>query len=982
MSSPGRKQMDALVRELEAKETQSPATSTRSKKRIVESSSSEDETAIDLEALYGKKKKAAIPQKKMLPTRKSHGNNKKKKAKKAPLHTQQSPLPPLHASPPPAAERLMQQPLMESPPAAQSGATPNPSPTPANPFAAADSPFTTAQLPVQASPEAVAAAAAAIARTTTGQQGERAPADSTRSSKASPLTTARHKKKNKQSQIQIKKGGRVKIKRKNLFHLLTLPSQKESLKGFSDNYNCYGRIVSGSAQAGYNVQFDIFDYNSKLVFVKRKWLTAVIEGTSDEYDRVNDDPKHLDEMEEKEKAEKKNSPYNKAWKAFVALEEEMRAEATSFDMVCNNGDTIVWEILQDGQHITRGEDPMKYPTEVKRKKEIDFGDDGNCDKYADIFFDHFFPDVSGHGKKMDKYLSSVEAPMYQTVLNDGIKFHDEEAEDPDWIIKQAYLLVLAAATESDVGVENLWKRGKSGGRHDHADFGQYMPQNWFKAFQSAAAHMFCSEEHWYVNKRDRPWDIFMPALDGFNVKRKDLFHTCLCMLDESMSGWRPKTSKQGGLPNITFEPRKPVPLGTMLRNCVECITGSLAYQDVVMHPEMQQRKEFFYSDIPEQIREPTSLPGNPPMPAHTAEVLRLCKGAGMDEGGWTGGDAWFGSVTTCVELMKRLGVFSTFVLKKQQQFYPKEVLHSILQARHGERPAGHWVVMKATVADVPIIAVAYAWSQKGVSYFVSTCGCTEPSDIKYESKFEDAWGTTAIKLIDRPELCHFLYEYLPLIDEHNKQRQSLLALEKRWLTKNVWFRLISTLLGQSTVDMHRFYRHEEIQIHGREHEAIDNIRVLNFSDKICGSLRPWPRKSQRPVAVATAGRATGALSRITSSDGTSTTYKLTDKQAMKGKTVGNSITLVCFVCRGYLTAKGQSVYKPTSFWCSICHMPLCSSDRRKDVSSFGEERDFTCVQIHQQSTDIMGCTSHHPRGTEYPEELKISLHPRKSQRKK
>ena len=49
-------------------------------------------------------------------------------------------------------------------------------------------------------------------------------------------------------------------------------------------------------------------------------------------------------------------------------------------------------------------------------------------------------------------------------------------------------------------------------------------------------------------------------------------------LDESMSGWRPKTSKCGGLPNITHEPRMPVPLGTMLRNAVECVNkGYLQY---------------------------------------------------------------------------------------------------------------------------------------------------------------------------------------------------------------------------------------------------------------------------------------------------------------------------------------------------------------------------------------------------------------------
>jgi hypothetical protein len=122
----------------------------------------------------------------------------------------------------------------------------------------------------------------------------------------------------------------------------------------------------------------------------------------------------------------------------------------------------------------------------------------------------------------------------------------------------------------------------------------------------------------------------------------------------------------------------------------------------------------------------TSLPGSPEMQAHTAEVLRQVKGARVKPGGWTGGDAWFGSVMTSVEVMKRLGVHSTFIVKNNTLYYPMGALFAILEARHAQRPAGHWVVMRTTIADVPLIAMAYGWSQRGVSYFISTCGSMEP----------------------------------------------------------------------------------------------------------------------------------------------------------------------------------------------------------------------------------------------------------------
>jgi len=81
--------------------------------------------------------------------------------------------------------------------------------------------------------------------------------------------------------------------------------------------------------------------------------------------------------------------------------------------------------------------------------------------------------------------------MFQTVREEKIHFHQEGVdEDPDWVVKQCYLLMIAAVTEAEVGVDNLWKRGESGGRHKHPDFGQYVPKNVFKAFSCAAAFVF------------------------------------------------------------------------------------------------------------------------------------------------------------------------------------------------------------------------------------------------------------------------------------------------------------------------------------------------------------------------------------------------------------------------------------------------------------------------------------------------------------
>ena len=79
-------------------------------------------------------------------------------------------------------------------------------------------------------------------------------------------------------------------------------------------------------------------------------------------------------------------------------------------------------------------------------------------------------------------------------------------------------------------------------------------------------------------------DWFIPCLTEWNNVQKNLVRAAMILIDESMSGWHPKTSKLGGLPSYTYEPHKPVPLGTMFRNGAECLSGIIVHQDVVqMH---------------------------------------------------------------------------------------------------------------------------------------------------------------------------------------------------------------------------------------------------------------------------------------------------------------------------------------------------------------------------------------------------------------
>eukprot|EP00957_Ditylum_brightwellii_P029482 2228649-Ditylum_brightwellii.AAC.1 len=72
----------------------------------------------------------------------------------------------------------------------------------------------------------------------------------------------------------------------------------------------------------------------------------------------------------------------------------------------------------------------------------------------------------------------------------------------------------------------------------------------------------------------------------------------ILLLEKSTSAWHSKTSKLGGLPNIMFKKCKPIELGSMLKNSLECIHGVFKYQDIVQSLEVQQQNNYYGDPSP------------------------------------------------------------------------------------------------------------------------------------------------------------------------------------------------------------------------------------------------------------------------------------------------------------------------------------------------------------------------------------------------
>jgi len=215
------------------------------------------------------------------------------------------------------------------------------------------------------------------------------------------------------------------------------------------------------------------------------------------------------------KNKKKKSSFEQSVEAFCSMATEEQSQARLFEMKCwsKDEDVIEREMFGDTQHIAN--DPLKCPEELQLKKNVDF----DKQPLNIVVFRDFFLNATCHAKLMDDFHANTRSPHCATVANDKIKFHQEGDDDPDWVIKQFCLSLIAAATDAETGVKNSWKRGESGGRHQHANFRQHIPEHVFKVIFIAVPLMFASNDLWCHEKRDHDWDAFSPIVDDMNDHR-------------------------------------------------------------------------------------------------------------------------------------------------------------------------------------------------------------------------------------------------------------------------------------------------------------------------------------------------------------------------------------------------------------------------------------------------------------------------------
>lgn len=89
--------------------------------------------------------------------------------------------------------------------------------------------------------------------------------------------------------------------------------------------------------------------------------------------------------------------------------------------------------------------------------------------------------------------------------------------------------------------------------------------------------------------------------------------------------------------------------------------------------------------------------------------------------------------------------------------------------------------------------------------------------------------------MNRPDIIALYFKVANLIDVHNQLRQSELALEEFWLTKDPWFRISTSVYGMTIVDAFLLAKH-----HASSDSPVQKMSIRDFALRV--ALDMWKRK--------------------------------------------------------------------------------------------------------------------------------------------
>ena len=349
-----------------------------------------------------------------------------------------------------------------------------------------------------------------------------------------------------------------------------------------------------------------------------------------------------------------------------------------------------------------------------------------------------------------------------------------------------FALFIGASLYDEMG-EDLWKQGVSEGRKKRTgcpDFSRHMKWGRWRDIRRVILTPFTDET--------ATWKLD-PLIAAFNAHRAGLIRNGVIKVnDESMSAFRPRTTKSANLPKLSHLPRKPEPLGTELKTMADAATKIMQYLEIQKRPA--EMAELAYH------RE------------HGATVscsMRLTANQPDNEDWVVLQDAWFGGFKNTSALWnRRIGkagqTYCTSIVKTNHSRFPKQwILNKMAKKKRGTHVA-LWALNPDT--NICFLAIGYKYNQKKTVLAITSRGLTTPG-VPYCAHHPDQYGNLIPRYVPRLEIMSTYFSKCDVIDNHNAQRQKDLALEKKWITQDGFFRIFTTVVGICVVDFWNGFRY-------------------------------------------------------------------------------------------------------------------------------------------------------------------------------
>jgi hypothetical protein len=189
------------------------------------------------------------------------------------------------------------------------------------------------------------------------------------------------------------------------------------------------------------------------------------------------------------------------------------------------------------------------------------------------------------------------------------------------------------------------------------------------------------------------------------------------------------------------------------------------------------------------------------------------------------------------------GIRDMLQIKTGHALYPAKCMEEKLK----EAPGGCWIAMKGKgPRGTDLLAIGYKYNSKRFLKCVATsdAGSTK-AGTPYNMKCCDSYNNVCVRKVDRPAIVSQFFDDSNCIDSHNHVRQFELALEKRWFTRDPFFRLHMILTGMTVTDVWRLSQYHKLIANKKDEDGKNVLTIKQFTAMSCENEADFLGRQQR-----------------------------------------------------------------------------------------------------------------------------------------